>query len=199
MKKLLPLLAAIALTGPTACVTSKEPDVETHAPPLADPDYGPVLAKATQSRVVFRDFENRYQVTATYLSPEFRAAFAKRLAQVYLNDESRLFEEASAKAGFFVSIEAPSNELNEKTDLSNPQHWTVQLAGSQGPLKPILVKRLNDKERWRAFFAGINTWTYEYLVVFDAPSVNPHSPELVQKTGVTLTLANADAKVDLSW
>ena len=200
MKNLLPLAAVslLAAASVTGCVTATETDVTTQPAPAEDPDYGPVLAKSTQARTIFKDFETRYMVSATYLSPEFRAAFARRLAKVYLQDRSAMFEEANAKAGFFVSIETPS-DIEDKGDLSNPQHWTVLLGDKQQPIKPILVKRLNDKERWRAFFPAVSPWTYDYLVVFDAPSVDPHSAELVEKTGVTLTFANADAKVELSW
>jgi hypothetical protein len=191
------LLAALSLAG---CVTSAESDVAVQDAPLEDGEYGPALAKATQTRTIFKDWETRYTVTATYLSPAFRAAFSRRLGRVYKKDMPE-FEEAGNKAGFFVSIQSPTDE---RTDLTNPTHWTVlmQSKGGAGPgqgLKPVLVKKLNDKERWRAFFATVTPWTSEYLVVFDAPSVDANSPELVEKTGISLLFANADAQVNLSW
>jgi hypothetical protein len=186
------LLGSSALTG---CVYSVEDDVDLTPTPDDDREYAAALAKSTQQRTVFKDFETRYTVTATYLSPEFRNAFTKRLERVYRKGEV-YFAEADQKAGFFVSIHSPDAD---RTDLTNPQHWTVLLDSKDGPLKPILVKRINDKERWRAFFDSVTTWTTEYLVVFDAPAVNANSPELVAKTAIALTFANADAQVNLVW
>jgi hypothetical protein len=165
MKKLFVLLAlSLAATG---CISSVESDVNLTPAPDEDAEYNAALTKATKERTVFKDFETRYKVTATYLSPEFRAAFTRRLERVYKQGQVQ-FEEANAKAGFFVSMHAPGGE---RTDLTNPHHWSVLLASKDGPLKPVLVKRINDKERWRAFFPAVAEWTEEYLIVFDAPSV----------------------------
>lgn len=179
----------------TGCVYSVENDVEITPAPDDDREYAAALDKATQERTVFKEFETRYKVTATYLSPEFRNAFTRRLERVFKKNDVH-FEEADQKAGFFVSIHAPHDD---RTDLTNTHHWTVLLNAKEGPMKPMLVKRLNDKERWRAFFGSVTEWTTEYLVVFDAPAVNPNSPDLVEKMGVNLLFANADAQVNLIW
>jgi len=177
------------------CISNVESDVDVTPAPSEDGVYYDALDKATEERTVFKDFETRYRVTATYLSPEFRGAFAKRMESVYKRSDV-LFEEADAKAGFFVSVHAPNEE---RTDLANPQHWSIFLASNEGPIRPVLVKRLSDKERWRAFFDSVTEWTTEYLIVFDVPSVNTNSPELVAKTAMNLTFANADAQVNLTW
>ncbi len=187
-------LAYVGL-GLTACVSSVESDVELATTPDEDPDYSKVLGKSTQTRTVFADFETRYQVTATYLSPEFIGAFGKRMEKVYKKGDGP-WQEAQGKAAFFVSVSSPDDD---RTDLSNPNHWTVLMGAKEGSLKPILVKRLNDKERWRAFFYSVTGWTKEYLVVFDAPAVNANSPDLVEKTSINLTFANADGQVNLTW
>lgn len=187
-------LACLSVTA--SCVHSIESNVKVLPSPDEDHEYQPAWAKATQARTVFKDFETRYSVTATYLSPDFRNAFAKRYERVYKQAPGE-FSEAATKSGFFVSITAPDED---RTDLENPHHWTILLdqANDKG-LKPTLVKRIDDKERWRAFFPTIDEWTQEYLVVFDAPNVNPNSPELVAKTAIGLTFANRDAHVDLTW
>lgn len=181
--------------GAAGCVHSIESDVAIAPAPLEDSEYGEALTKATQARTVFKDFETRYQLTATYLSPAFRTAFSRRLERVYRSGHVE-FEEAATKAGFFVSLQAPEGE---RTDLTNPRHWTVQLAGKDTPVQPILLKKLSDKERWRAFFPSVTEWTTEYLVVFDVPAVDTNSPQLVQPTNMGITFANADAQVTLSW
>jgi hypothetical protein len=186
-------LALLALSG---CVTSTESGVSVTPAPDEDDQYASVLEAATRSKSVFKDFEARYYVTATYLSPEFRNAFQKRLERVYKLGQVE-FNKATGKAGFFVAINSPNLDA---LDLTDPQHWTILLSTPEGPIKPVLIEALHDKERWRAFFPkAITDWTTDYLVVFDAPSVNPNSPALVAKTPVSLTLANADAQVTLSW
>ncbi len=196
MKKLWTLLAAAYLSfGLTACVYSVEDDVAITPTPDDDDDYSKVLNRSTQTRTVFADFETRYQVTATYLSPEFLGAFGKRMERVYKKGDGP-WQEAQGKAAFFVSVSSPDDD---RTDLSNPNHWTVLMGGKEGSLKPILVKRLSDKERWRAFFHSVTGWTNEFLIVFDAPAVNANSPELVEKTSINLTFANADGQVNLTW
>lgn len=191
----LALLLLLLLALLPGCVTSVEPDVSVAMAPSEDPEYSAAFAQATKARVVFKDFETRYQLSATYLSPAFRAAFARRYTRVYKKDMVE-FVEATQKAGFFVIIQSPTDD---RTDLTNPQHWTLVMNTKDGPMKPILVKKLNDKERWRAFFDSVTKWTTEYLVVFDAPAVNANSPDLVEKTGINLMFANADAEVNLTW
>jgi hypothetical protein len=177
------------------CVKTLSSNVDVHGHPDEDSEYSDVLEKATKEATVIKDFETRYKVSATFLSPEFRSAFTKRLESVYLQGALK-FDEARSKAGFFVILYTPDDE---RVNLANPQHWTVLLETAEGQLKPVLVKRLTDKERWRAFFDGVNDWTREYLVVFDTPSVNPNSPELVEKPQIHLIFANADGKVKLNW
>jgi hypothetical protein len=184
--------------GQSSCIYSVEDDVKVTPAPAEDSEYGTALKKATKSRTVFKEFETRYQVTATYLSPNFRQAFAKRLERVYIKSELNL-SEANEKAGFFISIHSPEDD---RVDLTNPHHWTVALENSSQPkniIKPILIKKLNDKERWRAYFDTVTEWTSEYLVVFDLPSTDTNTSQLLDKNTLTLMLANADGQVVLSW
>lgn len=189
------LSMSAVMTVSSACVTSVESDIQVADAPEDDEAYAAAFDKATKSRSVFKDFEKRYHVTTTYLSPEFRSAFSERLNRVYKTGAGE-FEEANAKAGFFVSLNAP---FEERTDLANPQHWSVLMKTDSGLIKPVLIKKLSDKERWRAFFSTVNTWTQEYLVVFDAPGVNPGAAELVEKTTINIVFANADGEVNLTW
>lgn len=179
----------------TACVFSKESDVKITEPPLEDRAFDQALEKASKTRSVFSNFETRYILTAVYISPEFRTAFANRLTKVYKKADVELGEIGS-KAGFLVSLQVFDDT---RSDLTNPQHWTVVLNGADGPIRPLLIKPLMDKERWRAFFPFIDLWSREFLVVFDVPGIDANTPKLVEKSGVSITFANADAHVDLKW
>ncbi len=177
------------------CVQSFESDISLTPSAKADKEYQVAFDKATKDRKVFANFETKYLVTATYLSPDFKTAFSKRLEKVYKQDIGR-FDEAGGKAGFFVSIHAPESE---RIDLANPRHWTILLENKDGSAKPVLVKKINDKERWRAFFPSVSDWTSEYLIVFDTPAIETNSAQVVEKMNISLTLANADAQVKLDW
>jgi hypothetical protein len=183
------VLLLLSISG---CVTG---NVNVHESPSEDSEYYEILEDSTKDETVYKNFETRFTVKATYLSPKFRTAFSKRLEKVFMQGSLK-FDHERTKAGFFISIYSPDSD---RMDLHNDQHWTVLLGSDQGDLKPVLIKKLNDKERWRAFFDGISHWTTEYLVVFDAPNVTPNSPDLVEKTSIKLTFANADGKVKLTW
>jgi len=186
-----PVVAVAFMMGMSSCVHSIGSDIVVADAPEEDTAYNAVLQKSTRAKSVIKNFENRYQIVTTYLSPEFRAAFSQRLTKVFLTGAGE-FEETNAKAGFFVSLNAA---FEERADLSNPQHWSVLMKTSDGLIKPVVVKKLSDKERWRAFFGSVNTWSHDYLVVFDAPAVNPSSADLVEK----IVFANADGQVSLTW
>jgi hypothetical protein len=195
-KWILTAATAFLLLLPTVgCVHSIDSDIDVADAPEDDSAYDPILQKSTRTKSVFKDFENRYQIVTTYLSPEFRGAFSQRLTKVYMTGAGE-FEEANSKAGFFVSLNAP---FEDRTDLSNPQHWSVLMKTPDGLIKPVVVKKLTDKERWRAFFGSVNSWSHDYLIVFDAPGVNPASADLVEKTTINIVFANADGQVSLTW
>jgi len=179
----------------TACVYSKEADVKLTEPPTEDKSFDLALEKASKTRSVFSNFETRFALTAVYISPEFRTAFANRLEKVYEKSNVELGE-IGPKAGFLVSLQVFDDT---RADLTNPQHWTVVLKSKDGPIRPLLIKPLPDKERWRAFFPSINQWSHDFLVVFDVPGVDANTPKLVEKSPVSVTFANADARVDLTW
>ncbi len=179
----------------SACVTSKEADVKVSKSPSEDRDFDQALEKATRHRTIFKDFETRYVIDVTYLSPEFRSSFAKRLDEIYKRGEIELGQ-FGQKAGFFVSLHSFDET---RTDLSNNQHWSVYLKTNTGNVKPMLIKPLFDKERWRAFFPSVNMWTQDFLVIFDIPSIDTDTPKLVEKNPVTVIFANADAQMELVW
>ena len=191
-----PLLLLAALTVlATGCVTAMESDVHPATTPNEDHAYTKALTAATRQRTVYKDFETRYTVAATHLGPNFRSAFAARLARVYKMERTQ-FDEARTKVGFFVSLHMPGDGA---TDLENPQHWTVTLTSVGTSIRPTLVKKLTDKERWRAFFPAVNPWSVEYLLLFDAPAATAKSADLMAQPGLALSFANADGQVELVW
>lgn len=160
-----------------------------------DRDYSRIYEEYTKNREVYKDFESKYRLTVTYLAPNFRGAFSKRLKDLF-TQEHPSFDEAAQKAGFFISIHSPDEKA---IDLNDPHLWTIFTDIDGGRHSPLVIKRIDQKERWQPFFKDISPWSREYLIVFDAASVSPNQPEMVEKASVSLTFANADAKVTVNW
>lgn len=199
LRQLPPLACLLAVTftaGVTSsCVHSTEDAVSLNDAVDEDSDYFPVFSRNTRKADVTKDFELRYKVAVTYLAPEFRSAMGRRHEKLFQQNQPTL-EEASQKAGFFVSI---YSEKKEWADVSNHELWNITLKTKDGDLKPATIRKLTDKDRWKPFFAQVTPWSQEFLVVFDTPAANPQSPELVDNSAINLKFANADAQVALTW
>ena len=169
--------------------------IKLHPSPIEDSSYLEILEKDTRSSEVYDNFETKFHIHATYLSPRFRRAFDKRLT--YLMKESPFsLGEASSNTGFFVSIFAPEDK---KVDLNNQNLWTISMKNKSKKYFPTVVRALSDKERWKAFFSHVNKWSKEFIIMFDVPSVTPRSPDLVAKDQLELLLSNSDASVTMTW
>ncbi len=184
-------LSLLPLTG---CLHSYESGVDLNETPADDSKYLKHLTRDSRDMKIIENFEMRYTITVTYLSPEFRAAFSDRYKSLF-NEGTPFLEEANSKAGFFVTMFSP---MRQGYDLTDDQLWSIQLKNKEGNLKPTLVKRLYTKERWQPFFKDVSYWSQEYLVLFDTPSVST-SEKLMNKNTLTLNIANADAKVSMDW
>lgn len=192
--KYLVLLGLMHLVG---CVSSSDKKIELNESPEDDKVYFKALEKATRSADVYHNFETEYKVKATLFSADFKAALRERHKNILLLDSSA-FEETSNKLGFLISIFAPETSTIE---LDNKSHWTiVSSSGNSQNLKPIMLRKIDDKTRWKNYFHYINKWTHEWLVVFDAPTVqSPSEQQLVEAQKTTLTLATGTAKMTLNW
>lgn len=186
------LLACAAIT---ACVSSVDPGFELSNPLEDDKDYYGSYQAATRGGDLIRNFGLEYRIHATYLYPEFRASLAKRLQKLYVQDAGA-FTEADSKSGFLVTV---FGSESDSTDLANTNHWTILLDGKDGSARPVLVRKITDKRRWRNFFQNITPWSVEYLVVFDTPAANPGAASLVEKPHANLVIANAEGKISLNW
>ncbi|MEZ4741732.1 MAG: hypothetical protein R3B45_04680 [Bdellovibrionota bacterium] len=170
-------------------------DVSLNKSVLEDSDYSPIYEKSTHSQEIYKDFESKYRITVTYLSPNFRNAFAKRLKEIFTQEHPTL-DEAINKTGFFISIQSPDDKA---INLSDTHLWTIFLENQGTRYSPVLVRRIHDKLRWQPFFKDITKWSKEYLILFDLPSITPNDSGMVKVQNLQLTMANADAQVRLNW
>jgi hypothetical protein len=180
----------------SACISSIDKGVEENERPHEDENYYKKYQNATRGGDIISRLDILYRIHATYLSPEFRAALVDRTGRIYMEDAGAAFQEASAKAGFIVTVYGLDRET---VDLTNVGHWTILFENKEGPVKPVLVKKISDKVRWRNFFETITPWTQDYLVVFDKTAVNPNAENLVEKPMTRLTLANGDGRIQMNW
>jgi hypothetical protein len=189
-------VAFIPLLG-TGCVTGSAGKTKVEMLPTIeqDDDYENALRKASRSTSVSRDFETKYTIEATYLSPDFRSAFARR-AERFTKNKMHFLEESSGKSAFFVTLFSPDSRVD---DLADQDHWTIQLTSAEKPLRPAFVRRLADKDRWKNFFPGVNRWSAEYMVVFDTPSRSTDSPEMAAGNQMQVQFTNPDADVTMTW
>ncbi len=188
-------MAILILVQQISCVTSIEEAVEINPTAESDGAYYKVYSKYTREANVFDNFENKYNLTATVLSPEMRSSMASRYERLYKVQQG-ILEEASSKTGFFVSIFSPERG---GLDLDDEVLWTIMVKIGETPRRPALVRRLGEKERWRPFFPEVNQWSKEFLIVFDEPLPDLATDDLVRKNSISLKIANADASVSLAW
>ena len=88
----------------------------------------------------------------------------------------------------------------DSADLANTNHWTILLeGGKEGALRPVLVRKITDKQRWRNFFDSSTPWSTDYLVVFDVPAANPGAENLVEKPHAKLVIAHGEGKITMNW
>lgn len=186
------IMFSVLATG--GCVQTISKDVDLNDGPQDDSGYIKAYDLVSRDVKVVDNFETKFHLTATYLSPDFRAAFARRFEKLF-DAPQPFLEEATNKAGFFVTIFSPDRD---GYDLTNDQLWTIQLKTAERAHKPVLIKKLDKKHRWTPFFPAVHSWSEEFLILFDTPSVSLDE-KLVNKNNLSLHFANADAKVQLKW
>jgi hypothetical protein len=179
-----------------SCASSMDKGIKATDPIYSDSGYYNQYMSATRGGDLIMRFDVKYRIHATYLSPEFRTSLIKRVNNLYLEDAGESFKEATSKAGFIVTAYGQDRET---VDLNNPNHWTLLFESKEGPVKPVLVKKISDKIRWRNFFETMTPWTTDYLVVFDRVAVNPGAANLVETPITKLTMATGEGKIQLEW
>ncbi len=183
------LLCLNACTS-TSPVTTSDIVVEHHEEPGLDEKYNQTLHLTSKQATIYRNFETKYAVTASYFSKDFIRAFEKRAEEIAL-PSSPLFAQYAKQQLFFVSIFVP---VASQFDLSNQQLWSLKLRQGSLQVAPLLIEALKEKTYWQGFFPFISSWSKEYLLVF------PEEPALASNPApFELRINNAEAAVTLGW
>lgn len=179
----------------SSCFTTLEEEVTLHSSPEGDTEYYQVYTKVTSNYEIIKNFETHYTLYSTFLNRAFLKALSSRYQRIF-NEPQPILEEVSDKFGFFVSVYSANRE---KKDLTDNTIWNIQLKTDDKVKKPILIKHLPRKERWKPFFKGISPWSREYLILFKKSSAHLSSDKLLRKTRNVLVISSSEAKVEIEF
>lgn len=161
--------------------------------PKEDAAYMKAFEANTRGSKVYQNFESKFEVNATHLTPAFREAFNQRLAALYAR-KIDLFQDNAEKTAFFVSVFSPEKG---GMDLHDEAIWTIILEVGSESFSPSLIRTAGQKERWPIFFPFVHPWSKEFLLIFDK-KVAPDLP-LSEKSQIRLRFLNATAEVRMDF
>lgn len=162
-------LITAALTGAVhlgSCVSSIEPEVTLNEDIRSDDAYFRSYSRETREAKVIGDFEHKFTLGATRLTPELLAAVGQRQKRLLGKEDPSFLgikDEGAAGGHFLVSVYSPSDDV---IDLADKRLWSVAWEG----MAAKRIKRLNDKTLLKAFFGHVNGWGQDYIVSFEGGS-----------------------------
>lgn len=191
------LILPILLSALAGCTTTSGKETKVEILPTIEQDskYEKARQAASRSTTVTKNFETKFIIDVTYLSPEFRSAFAKR-AERFTKNKMQFLDENSERSAFFVSIFAPESRVD---DLADPNYWTIQLTNSEKTIRPAFVRRLAEKTRWKNFFPAVSNWSSEYMIVFDTPTRSTTGAEMAETNRLQVQFTTPEADVTMNW
>lgn len=178
----------------TGCL-EKKIEIDIHKTVTEDKSFLKSLESNTRSVKVFKSFENKVQLSATYIGNDFKKALDRRVKDLY-QEENTIFTNSDSKVGFFISVFSP---LKGISNIADTTLWSIYVVDDNVKKYPIKITQIYNKQRWQSFFPYINFWTQEYFVLFDYDDLSDESIELLEKRQLNLVLSNSDAKIKLSW
>lgn len=188
------LLLLLSL-GLSSCKHSQESSTSLTLEPKKDSAYLEVLEKYTFKKNVYKNFETKFTISVSILTSELRRALASRHERIMGQEQNNLAE-FSNQTGFFVSLYSPSSD---NQDLDDTNFWDISLQKDGETYKPIVVKSLSPKNKWRKFFPDVTNWSQEYLVIFDVNTTIGSDHKMLAKEKLILNLNNIDAKLTIKY
>lgn len=196
------LATAILLGSAAGCLPGP-----VNLPGVGGDEYARQLDRWTRSEEVYRRFEAKIFVTATYHAPDFRAAYVRKrtailgLPQrdaVQLEAEQR--HQAESFHEFFVFIYTADrrwNDLDKKSSI-----WRVTLQNDrQEQVEAEQVIRVNPRNaEVTAFYPYLNSFGQGYLIRFPRTSLELNSPIIDDSVHTfKLMVSSSVAVAELSW
>jgi len=200
----LPTLFALLLVTAASCLPGP-----VNLPGVGGDEYARELSRWTRKVEVYRRFEAKVFVTATYHSPSFRQAYVrKRIAILGLAppDQRRMEQEQRQRQErwheFFVAIYTGDRRWND-LDRGDKGLWRLTLQSETGqrvrPAEIVRVKKRNAE--MVSFYPYLNAFRTGYLIRFPKRTEQDPPAALLQDESVpfTLHLSSPVAVAALTW
>jgi len=200
------LLCACAHPAPTQTNVSGAAsggDTSANGPAMAEAKptkWGRALDAWTHTEKVYKDFETRLIVTATYRSEALRDSYVEEYARRYrLSEEEkekmarREHDAGTTYQEFFIAAytgNSRENDFNRRNSI-----WKLRLKDDKGNfVDPLTITRQKDDDPVaHSFYPYFSEWSRAYLVKFPRAGLADDS-----KT-ITLTLSSATADATLVY
>ena len=192
------IASALALLATLWGCSSTQPivQIEQHLEAHQDEAYSEQLDHSSRSAKVYIDFETKFIIYTTFLSPDFQSQMGRRLKELF-SQKAIDFQPTSAEHAFLVSVFSPDEDVSR---LNNTDLWTILMKGDAFERAPKSIRELEDKHRWTPLFPYIHKWSREYLLVFEGSSETPtDDAALIEPDRLSLVFSNADARVSMTW
>jgi hypothetical protein len=190
LNRTISIIFSIGLLLLVSCVTNQNTSVTIHKAAHEDEDYQSSLEKKTREVHVYDTFQSEFKVSVTYLDNEFRDSLAKRTNSVLLKERIKDLH-IEDRVAFFVVLSTPNRKAQK---LDNSKLWTVAFQGKDSDSKLVAseIKYIREKSQTQLLFTGVDTWSKEFLVIFDK------SEESISGD-FDLLITNGTAEVKLRW
>lgn len=191
-------LAACGTSGQTAPVKNFSDQWPSHTRP-----YAVVVQEWTRAGQIVQDFDKVLDLKATFMSPDWRASYVRKRAELELmgkDDRAALAETQKAADNehyevmlFVATYRHEENELQK----GERSMWRVVLTDDQGKeIRPVEIKRdRRPFEVIRAYFPHATPRDIAYVARF------PRTAELLGSgaSKFSLKMASARGGVELVW
>lgn len=194
-KKTLILLIFIVLSACAHKQKDESKDSISASPiPSLEDSYKTNYDAYTRKAEIVRNFETKMIAQMTLLGTDLRQKIASRYESVF-NEAEPILAESSKQTGFFVSLFVP----HQFVDLSDSNIWKIHLTKENQTFLPVVIKKLTPKEKWRIFFPEINSWSRDFLVLFDETTPRGSEKKLLSQDPIELRISSVYGTVTARW
>jgi hypothetical protein len=204
-KKMALCLGLNLILGLYAC-TPPRPAVlnGSDAPPKAE-EYLDILGTWTRDSSIYRVFDQKLFISATYHSPEFRRAFAVAFPDIYGHGGAITKRELVDLTGdvenfhnFFMTIFTPEVKWNDLA--KNDSIWRITLiADDEVSVEPTEIVPVKVDENLKAVYPHIDHFDKCYLIRFPSTDMMQRLVITPQSERFKIRIASALGSSEMAW
>lgn len=160
--------------------------------------YLNALESWTRSKTVYRDFETKIHVSATYRNALFLQAYQYEYARIYQEEKNKMDGDGIAvtdpkSQDFLFYAAVPDRDANNFASAKST--WRIYLVTAEGhKIKPIEIRKIADVSPTMEFF-------YPYINKYHGNTYLLKFPETPQASGKSfkIVFTGVSATLELSW